>query len=276
MSACSPFRFTGCVVLTALVIAFICSATGFAETSGNLPSADPSVFDIVRFEQRMGAQVPLDAVFRDHAGHQVELRTFFGKRPVILNLVYYQCPMLCTVSMNGMVRGLRPLSLSPGEDFEIVTISFDPMETPKLAAAKRRTYLKQYGRTTATKGWHFLTGDQKAIDQVCEAVGFHYYFDKRTQQFAHPGGLVVLTPDGRVARYLFDVEYAPRDLRLSLVEASNGRIGSAADQLLLMCYGYDPAAGKYAFIVMNAIRVGGLLTIAALASFVGVSISTLR
>jgi len=180
--------------------------------------------------------------------------------------------MLCTISMNGLVRGLRPVKLSAGKDFDILTISFDPSETHELAAAKRRTYLKQYARSSAERGWHFLTGDKRAIDQVCEAVGFHYVYDKQTGQFAHPGGLVILTPDGRVARYLFDVEYAPRDLRLSLVEASNRRIGSPADRLLLMCYGYDPAAGKYALMVMNVIRVTGFLTVAAIASFVGVSI----
>jgi len=233
---------------------------------------DQTVFDVVRFDQRMGAQIPLDVTFRDHTGKRAALSQFFGKRPVILNLVYYQCPMLCTLSMNGMVRGLRPLNLIPGKDFEILTISFDPSETAELAAAKRQTYLKQYGRPSAETGWHFLTGDKRGIDQVCEAVGFHYAYDKQTRQFAHPGGLVILTPDGKVARYLFDVEYAPRDLRLSLVEASNRRIGSPTDRLLLMCYGYDPAAGKYALLVMNLVRIGGFLTVAAIGTFVGLSI----
>jgi len=254
---------------TALLILFaiVHSVSRAAEQS-----TERTVFDVVRFDQRMGEQLPLDVMFRDHTGKKVALREFFGKRPVILNLVYYQCPMLCTISMNGMVRGLRPLTLGVGKDFDILTISFDPSETQQLAAAKRQTYLKEYGRPSAEKGWHFLIGEQRAIDQVCEAVGFHYVYDKQTRQFAHPGGLVILTPEGKVARYLFDVEYAPRDLRLSLVEASNRRIGSPTDRLLLMCYGYDPAAGKYALVVMNVIRVTSFLTVAAIGTFVGLSI----
>jgi len=254
------------ILLIGLIVHALVCGSATAQTP------DSTVFQTVQFQQRMGEQLPLDATFRDHTGKEVTLRQFFGKRPVILNLVYYECPMLCTVSMNGMVRGLRPVELTAGKDFDILTVSFDPTETPQLAAAKRQRYLKQYGRSAAETGWQFLTGDRPAIDQVCSAVGFHYVFDKETKQYAHPSGLVVLTPDGRVARYLFDVEYAPRDLRLALVEASRGRIGSAADQLLLLCYGYDPAKGKYAFVVMNVIRAGGLLTVAALAVFVGLSI----
>ena len=221
----------------------------------------------VGIDQRIGQQLPLDVTFRDETGKSVPLRNYFGKRPVLLTLVYYQCPMLCSEVLNGVVGGLLPLKLNAGRDFDIVTISFDPRDTPAVATEKRDTYLRRYGRADADIGWHFLTGETPAIEALTRAVGFRYAWDPTIQQYAHASGIMVLTPDGRLSRYLYGVEYTPKDLRLALVDSSEGKVGNVVDQVMLYCYHYDPATGKYGAVVTNMLRLGGALTLLLLGGF---------
>jgi protein SCO1/2 len=218
----------------------------------------------VGFDQRLNESVPLDAVFRDEEGQSVQLGDYFGGKPVILVLAYYKCPMLCTQVLNGLVQALLDVPLEIGKDFSVVTVSFDPRETPELAAAKKKTYLERYGRPGAETGWHFLTGEQESITCLTEAVGFHYRYDAKNDQFAHASGIMILTPHGKIARYFYDVSYSPRDLRLGLVEASENKVGSPVDRVLLFCFHYDPQEGKYGAAVMNFLRLGGVLTILAI------------
>jgi len=225
----------------------------------------PRELEEVRIDQRLDETLPLDADFKDENGADVKLGKYFGKKPVVLALVYYSCPMLCNQVLNGMTSGLDVLkNFSIGKEFEVVTVSFDPRETPDLASQKKETYIQWYKRDGAAEGWHFLTGDKKNIDRITEAAGFHYKWDDKTNQFIHASGIMIVTPEGKLARYFYGIEYAPKDLRLGLVEASNGKIGSPVDQLLLYCYHYDPASGKYGAVVMNIMRLGGLLTIVGL------------
>jgi protein SCO1/2 len=225
----------------------------------------------VGIDQRIGQRIPLDLIFRDETGRSVPLRNYFGNRPVVLTLVYYQCPMLCSEVLNGVVGGLLPLKLNVGRDFDIVTISFDPRDTPAVATEKRDTYLRRYGRAGADKGWHFLTGEASAIEALTKAVGFRYAWDPTIQQYAHASGIMVLTPDGRLSRYLYGVEYTPKDLRLALVDSSEGKVGNVVDQVLLYCYHYDPATGKYGAVVTNMLRLGGALTLLLLGGFLAVA-----
>lgn len=219
----------------------------------------------VGVDQRLNNQVPLDLVFRDESGQEVKLGQYFGHRPVILSLVYYDCPMLCTLVLNGLVGSMKALQFDVGREFEVVTISFDPREKPDVAREKKAGYMARYGREGAAQGWHFLTGDEPSITALADAVGFRYAWDEETRQFAHASAIMVLTPEGRVSRYFYGIEYAPRDLKLGLVEASNNKIGSPVDQILLYCYHYDPQTGKYGFAIMNAIRVLGFATFFGLA-----------
>jgi protein SCO1 len=204
--------------------------------------------------------VPLDLMFKDEAGRSVRLGDYFGSKPVVLSLVYYDCPMLCTQVLNGMASSFKTLSFSVGKEFEVVTVSFDPREKPELAAKKKEMYLQRLNSPGAAAGWHFLTGEEAEIKQLAQAVGFRYAFDPATNQFAHASGIMVLTPQGKLARYFYGIEYAPKDLRLGLVEASAGKIGSPVDAVLLYCYHYDPATGKYAWVI-NLYRWGGALTV---------------
>ena len=229
----------------------------------------PDILAKVGIDQKLDAQIPLDAVFRDEAGRQVKLAEYFGQRPVILSLVYYQCPMLCTQVLNGAVAAFKVLNFTVGEDYDVVTVSFNPKETPAMAAAKKETYLAKYGRPQAAKGWHFLTGEQPAITALAGAVGFRYTFDQSTLQYVHSSAIMVLTPQGRVSKYFYGIDYPPRDIRLGLIEASNGKIGTPVDQLLLYCYHYDPHSGKYSMIVMNVLRLAGVATVALMLGFVG-------
>ncbi len=224
----------------------------------------------IGFDQRLGESLPLDLRFRDENGRDVRLGDYFGKRPVVLSLVYYECPMLCTLTLNGLASALKTLSMTPGKDFDLVTVSFEPKETPALAAAKKRAYLQRYGRPGAEAAWHFLTGDADAIAALTRAVGFRYVWDAPTRQYAHAAGIMVLTPDGRLSRYLYGIEYAPKDLRLAVVESSGGTIGSPVDQLLLYCYHYDPSAGRYGAYVIGMLRVGAVATILGLGGFIAV------
>ncbi len=230
--------------------------------------ATPGVLQEIGFDQRLGEALPLDAVFTDEQGRSVELGEYFGQRPVVLSFVYYECPMLCTIGLNGLSAALQVLSFVPGQEFEVVTVSFDSKETPALAAAKKKAYLARYQRAGAEAGWHFLTGSDASIQALTRAAGFRYVWDEATRQFAHPSGIVVATPEGRISHYLFGVEYAPKDLRFSLIEAAAGRIGNVADQLLLYCYQYDPQSGRYSASIINIVRGLAVLTVLALAGFI--------
>ena len=226
------------------------------------------VIQSVKFDQRLNGTVPLDAEFRDENGNVAPLHSFFGGKPVVLALVYYDCPMLCTVTLNGMVKSMKAMRLNAGEDYTVLTVSFDAREGAQLAQQKKEVYLKQYGRAGAGQGWRFLTGDETNIRRLTDSVGFQFSFDQTTQQFAHASGLVVLTPEGKISRYLYGLEYSARDLRLSLVEASANKIGTLVDQVLLFCYHYDPAAGKYSAAILNIVRLAGIVTVLLIAAMV--------
>ncbi len=242
-------------------------ATGVGSHSLRAEVTLPPVLQKVKFEQRLDEQVPLHLSFADETGKTVTLNDYFGDKPVILVLAYYRCPMLCTLVLNGLVQGLLDVPFNAGRDFQVVIVSIDPRETPELAAEKKKTYLSRYGRAGADEGWHFLTGAEPAIDRLTSNVGFRYAYDATRDEFAHASGIILLTPRGRISRYFYDVKFPGRDLRLGLVEASEHRIGSPVDQVLLFCFHYDPADGKYGAAVMNFVRLGGVLTLLALASF---------
>ena len=223
------------------------------------PAPLPAALAGVGIEQKLDSPVPLDLHFRDEFNHSVPLSTYFHGKPVLLALVYYRCPMLCTQILNGVETSLKAVSLNPGQDFEVVSVSFDPQDTAETAAGKRKMVLQRYGRPGTANGWHFLTGDEPEIRALTEAAGYHYRFDPTTGQFAHASGIMILTPEGRLSRYFYGVEYAPRDVRLGLVEASANQIGSPVDQVLLFCFHYDPATGKYGAIALNMVRGAGAL-----------------
>jgi protein SCO1 len=237
------------------------------DASGNPPQTGlPPALLNVGIDQKLGAQLPLDATFTDAQGRRVQLGEYFKSgRPVILSLVFYECPMLCNQILNALTGSLKGMSLKIGEDYDVLTVSFDPREGPELARKKKDGYVHNLNRPGAEAGWHFLVGEEAEIKRLTEAVGFRYAYDEQTRQFAHASGIMVLTPQGKVSHYLYGVEYAPRDMRLSLVEASAGRIGSPVDQLLLYCYHYDPATGKFAWVI-NLYRWGGALTVAGISA----------
>jgi cytochrome c oxidase subunit II len=241
------------------------SAPAGSQPRSTPASQRPPVLDRVGIDQHLNEQLPLDLEFRDETGKTVKLRDYFGSKPVLLTPVYYECPQLCNQVLQGFVSAMRGLTFVPGDQFTVVTFSFDPKETPDLAARKRESYLKSYGRPKAAAGWHFLTGDEASVKALTAAIGFRYVWDDATRQFAHMSGIMVATPDGRLSRYFYGVEYAPRDLKLGLIEASEGKIGTLADQVLLLCYHYDPTTGKYGVVIMTLIRIGGVLTLLALA-----------
>jgi protein SCO1 len=227
----------------------------------------PDILRDVGITQNLNARIPPDLIFRDEAGKSVRLGDYFGQKPIVLSLVYFDCPALCTEVLNGELRTMMSISLDLGKDFEALTVSFEPKDTSALAKAKRDVYAGQYGRPGAADHWHFLTGEQPSIDALTQAVGFHYAYDSAGRQYAHAAAIMVLTPDGRIARYFYGVQYPARDLRIGLVEASEGRIGAPTDHALLYCYQYDPATGKYGLVVMNVVRAGGGLTVLALGIF---------
>lgn len=238
---------------------------GARPESGNVSTGLPPTLKDVGIDQRLNEQVPLDAVFKDDEGREVRLGEYFKGKPVMLALIYYSCPMLCNQVLNGMLSSVRQVSFNAGEEFQIVAISFDSRETPQLAASKKQTYVKAYNRANGNAGWHFLTGDEANIKRVTNAVGFRYKWDDKTNQFAHASGMFLLTPEGKLARYFYGIEYRPRDVRLGLVEASQNQIGTPADTLMLYCYHYDPATGKYGPVVMNIMRVAGVITLGLIA-----------
>ena len=244
-----------------------CSALGQGMTTGIMsPPANvrPPGLKNVGIEQHLNEQIPPELTFRDENGKPVRLADYFGKKPMILNLVYYQCPMLCGEVLSGLESALRVLKFDVGDQFDVLTVSFDPRETPAMATAKKTEFLKRYGRPGAAQGWHFLTGPQQSIDALTKAAGFQYEYDAKSGQFAHTTAIMVLTPEGRIAQYYYGVEYAPKDLRLGLIQASQNKIGNLVDQVLLYCYHYDPATGKYGAVVMRILRLAGAATILTL------------
>jgi protein SCO1/2 len=260
-------------VLAVFVVLMLGIAPGSARGQAALPRENlPLPPQNVGFDQNIGRNLPLGATFKDETGKSVALGDYFGKKPVLLSFAYFTCPMLCGLSMQGLSSSLKGMNLDAGRDFEVLTVSFEPRDTPTMARAKKEMAIARYGRPGAAAGWHFLTGDQSAIENLATVAGFRYAWDAESKQYAHATGVVVVTPEGQIARYLFGIEYAPRDLRFSLVEASQGKLGSVVDQLLLLCYHYDPKTGRYGAIAMGTMRAGGAVTLLALGAFVILSV----
>jgi len=260
MAAVLSFMLTATMALALLAA----TAWGQAMTKGIMspPSnVRPPYLQNVGIEQHLNGQLPPDLTFLDDTGRAVKLGDYFGKKPLILNLVYYNCTMLCGEALAGLTGAMKMVKFDVGNEFDVITVSFNPQETPAIAAAKKQDYLKRYGRPRAASGWHFLTGPAESINALTKAVGFQYQYDPKIHQFAHATAILVLTPQGRISRYFYGVDYPPKDLRMGLVEASQGKIGNAVDQVLLYCYHYDPATGKYGAVVSNILRLGGGLTI---------------
>lgn len=236
--------------------------------TGIVASNVPPQFKEVTFQQRLDERLPLDARFKDEAGRDVALGDYFTGKPVALAFVYYQCPMLCAETMNGISSALKAVPFVPGEDFEVVLVSFDPRDTPEAANAKKRAHMQHWSVADTADGWHFLTGDEATIRRVTSAAGFTYKWEEETGQFAHVSGLLTVTPDGRLSRYFYGVEYSPKELRMALVESGEGRIGTVVEELLLYCFQYDPTSGRYGVVVMNLVRLGGLVTMVLVGGFV--------
>ena len=242
---------------------------GARPETGSVSTGLPAPLRDVKLEQKLNQQLPLDLTFHDESGNEVKLGQFFGHKPVVLAFVYYDCPMLCTQVLNGMVTSFRVLPFEIGKEYDVVTISFDPRETPALAQKKKAIYvnfLPEKMRADATNGWHFLTGDEANVQKITEAAGFYYRYDEKTKQFAHASGIMLATSEGKLSRYYYGIEYPARDLRLGLIETSQNKIGSPVDQLLLYCYHYDPATGKYGAVVMNIMRIAGVITMIGIAA----------
>jgi protein SCO1/2 len=259
-------KIRGAVLIASLLVA----SAGFAQvmTPPDFRRTKPPGLERVGIDQLLGEQVPLDLQFRNESGQTVKLGDYFHSgRPVIVNLVYYQCPMLCGEVLQGMSAAAKVLKFTPGKEYEIVTVSIDPREGPDLATAKKQSVMERLGRPGAEKGWQFLVGDQSNIDALAKSIGWHYQYDPKTNQFAHAAGVVLVTPEGKIAQYYYGVEYSARDLRLGIVEASQNKVGSLADQILLYCYHYDPRTGKYGAVVTNIVRLGGVLTVFILGGF---------
>ncbi len=233
-----------------------------------VPKPDKEWIEDIRIDQRLGDSIPLGLTFKNEIGEVVNLGQYMGDKPVILSLVYYECPTLCNQVLNSTLRALNVLTFDIGTEFEVVTVSIDPNETPSLAAAKKAEYLKSYRGDNAALGWHFLTGEQDQIAELAEAVGFNYRYDEASEQYLHASAIMILTPDGTLARYFYGIDYPPRDLRWGLVEAANGTIGNPIDQLLLLCYSYDPMTGKYGLIIRNSLRIAGIATVIVLGTFI--------
>ena len=227
-----------------------------------------SILDQVGIDQHLNQRIPLEAQFTDENGQTVSLKQYFGVRPVLVTMVYYQCPMLCSQELNGLTSSLNVLSqFNVGREFDVITVSFDPTETPELAAESKKKFLERYRRPGAAQGWHFLTGKKDQIELLSQSLGFRYAWDPEIKQYAHASGIMLLTPDGRIAQYYYGIEYAPRDLRLGFIEAAQGKIGTVVDQVLLYCYHYDPARGKYGAAVFNILRIGALATVLVICGF---------
>jgi protein SCO1/2 len=235
-------------------------------------TTQPAILQNVGFDQKLGDYVPLDAPLIDETGRTVHLADYFHGRPVVLTLVYYECPMLCNLTLNGMSRTFNGMNYSAGQQFDVVTISFDPRETTEMAAAKKATYLRSYRRPSAEAGWHFLTAPQDSIHRIADAVGFRYAWDEKAQLFAHASGIMVLTPAGKISRYFFGVEFEPQPLEQAIADAASGETGPKAEEILYYCFLFDPTTGKYGLIISRALRLGGVVTLLALASFISINV----
>ena len=268
----------GKAALLAAAFAFACLSSASAQVSSygdkqvdERSDKPPAILSAVGITQRLNTPLPPALQFRDETGKQVLLGDYFGKKPAILALVYFQCPMLCSEELNGLTGALRMVSLQPGKDFNILVVSIDPSEGPDLAAAKKRSYVKRYGKLETADGWHFLTGDQPAIDAITKATGFAYTRipgpDGKLNQFAHASAIQIITPEGKIAQYYMGVEYSPKDLRLGLVEASSNQIGSPVDNILTYCYHYDPKTNTQSLVIARVVQVAGLLTVMLLGGF---------
>jgi protein SCO1 len=253
-----------------ITAAFVAGAATIAPAQQfGLPATSvPAMMQGVGIDQNLNAQVPLELTFRDETGQSVRLGQYFREKPVVLALVYYECPGLCDLILNGLTHVMQETSLNVGSDYEVVTVSFNPTETWQLATAKKANYIEKYNRPGAKEGWHFLTGDQASIKTLADTVGFHYNYDPISKQFAHASAIMILTPEGKIARYFYGIEYKPRDFRLGLVEASANKIGTPADQVLLLCYHYDPTTGKYGVMITQITRALGTATVLLLGGFV--------
>ena len=264
----------------AVVLVSVCAAPAAAQQSrpmsvpapGKAASEQIPILKEIGIDQKLNNQVPLDLEFNDETGATVKLRQFFGPRPVVLALVYYGCPMLCTQVLNGLAGSLQGVSFTAGDEYEVVVVSFDPGETPAMAADRKQQFMRRYVRDPKATSIHFLTGREASVKALTSAVGFRYAWDTATAQFAHPAAMTVLTADGRVSRYLYGVEFAPRDVKLALVEASEGRIGSFVEQAMLFCYHYDPERGRYGFVIMNIVRAAGALTVLLIGGWIVLSL----
>ena len=272
----SKHQIFGLVAKLAATLALLTAwAFGQGMTNGILsPPANvrPPGLKNVGIQQNLTQPLPLDLAFTDDLGRNVRLGDYFGKKPVILSLVYFNCPMLCGEVLSGLEHSLRMMSFDVGKEFEVITVSFDPKDTPEMAAKKKSEFLKRYKRAGAEQGWHFLVGKQDAIDALTKAVGFQYDYNSNTQQFAHAAAIMIATPDGKIAQYYYGVEYPPKDLRLGLVEAAKGKIGNIVDAMLLYCYHYDPEQGKYSATILRVLRLAGLATMLSLGTLIFVMI----
>jgi protein SCO1/2 len=247
---------------TIFAIALSFSFLLHANAATNNSLSDDQLLQI-KFDQKLNSQISPDLIFRDEAGKQIQMGNYFGKKPIVLVLGYYGCPMLCTLVLNGAISTFQDLKWSVGENFDVIFVSIDPNETLQLAAEKRKTYLRNYGRGNPD-GWHFLTGDRNSIQRLADEIGFHFAYDPAIKQFAHPSGLVILTPDGKVSRYIFGVTYSAKELNSALREANSKKISSPVEQFILLCFHYSPLTGKYGNLAMNIVRIGGVITIAAI------------
>ncbi len=253
-------RYTVQKMVTAVTLAVLASAiTAW-------PQGMPPALKNVGFDQKLDSQLPLDLQFRDESGQMVQLRQYFGKKPVVLSFAYYSCPMLCTMILDGMARGLRAVPAEMGRDYQAVNISINPKDSSQLALSKKQEYERKYGRPGAAEGWHFLTGDEDSIKKVADAAGFRYVYDPASNQYAHVSGILISTPEGKVSRYFYGIVFSPRDLRLGLAEASLERISSPIDKLLLFCYHYDALTGKYSLLVTRVVQLAGIVTVLLLGS----------
>jgi protein SCO1 len=251
--------------IAALLLSAVASAQTIPDNPAPAASALPPVLQNVGFSPQLNAQLPLGLAFRDETGRNVQLRDYFRQKPVVLALVYYGCPMLCNQVEQGVVGTLRMLSFNPGRDYQVVFVSFDPRETPDMAAQKKESAMSHFHRPETAAGWHFLTGSKESVGALTKAANFRYSFDEKANLFAHASGMMLLTPDGRISRYFYGVEYPSRDVRLGLVDASAGKIGTPIDRALLFCYQYDPATARYSASILAMIRLGGILTVVCLA-----------
>lgn len=246
------------------------------ETPQALQNPQQQLLKDIHIEQKLGDEVPLDLHFTDSNGEQIELGDIFDDRPMVLALVYHECPKLCNQVLHGLMTSLRAIDYTAGEDFDVLVVSFDPRETPELAAGRKQGFVRLYDREGTADGFHFLTGDEQNIQALADSVGFNYAWDDRSGQYAHASGIMLLTPDGTISKYFYGIDYNTRDLRFGLIDASGGNVGTFAQQILLLCFHYDPTTGKYGLIISRVIQLGGVITVLCLGAFVVLSLRSER